>query len=97
MSSNINEVIRAVLFFLHHKILQAQNHLQQTKIKNTHKKHLREKTLLARLFAFYAFILLVLLVENKYFTQSQKTSFHVTKTIHFLPLPTKLDFIFMSP
>ena len=48
-SSNINEVIKTVLnfFFFYKKISQvqqtkdkAQNHLQRTKIKNAHKKHL---------------------------------------------------------
>ena len=46
------------LFFWQKKILhtpKAQNRLQQTKIKNRHKKHRREKKSFIRLFAFCAF------------------------------------------
>ena len=45
ISSNINEVIRSVLNFLifltkrFHKYKEAQNHLQETTIKNVYKKH----------------------------------------------------------
>ena len=45
-SSNVNEVIRAILNFLYPKISQAQkvqNAYKQTKIKNASKKHLRGK------------------------------------------------------
>ena len=45
-SSNINDVIRAILDFSiqkFHEHKKAQNAYKQTKIKNAHKKHLREK------------------------------------------------------
>ena len=59
LSSNINEVIRAVLNFLFFlpkdftstKSTKTLN--QRTKIKNALKKHLREKQSLIRLFAFF--------------------------------------------
>ena len=85
LSSNRNEVIRAVLFFFfHNKISQAQNRLQQTMIKkNTHKKHLREKKLLICLFAFCGSILLVLLVKTK--------SLNGLKKLVFMSLPVPLN------
>ena len=46
MSSNINEVIKAILnFFIwkFHNHKKAQNAYKQTKIKNAPKKHLRGK------------------------------------------------------
>ena len=46
VSSNINEVIRAILnFFIQkfHNHKKAQNAYKQTKIKNAYKKHLRRK------------------------------------------------------
>ena len=46
VSSNINEVIRAILnFFIQkfHNHKKAQNAYKRTKIKNAPKKHLREK------------------------------------------------------
>ena len=60
-SSNINEVIRAILnFFIQefHK-QKAQNAYKQTKIKNALKKHLRGKQSLIHLFAFLCFCLSV--------------------------------------
>ena len=60
-SSNINEVIRSVLnlfFFLQKDFTITKKHkttYSETKMKNTHKKHLRGKKLLIRLFAFCAF------------------------------------------
>ena len=43
ISSNVNEFIRAILsFFIYEKVLhKAQNGYKRTKIKNTHKKHLK--------------------------------------------------------
>ena len=69
MSSNVNEIIRAVLnSFFYKKILHApkaqkhkdatkqkHNTLQANKNKNTLKKHLRGKRSLIRVFGFCAF------------------------------------------
>ena len=71
-SSNVNEVIRAVLnslyfftkrFRMHqkHKSINTQpskstKRYKRTKIKNALKKHLRKKKLLIRLFAFLCFL-----------------------------------------
>ena len=55
ISSNINEVIRAILnFFIQklHNHKKAQNAYKQIKIKNAPKKHLRGKQSLICLFAF---------------------------------------------
>ena len=61
LSSNLNDVIRAILdFFIYEKVSQAQkarNAYKQTKIKNTLKKHLRGKKSLIRFFAFLYFCL----------------------------------------
>ena len=62
VSSNINEVIRAILnFFIQnfHTYKKAQNAYKRTKIKNAPKKHLRGKQSLIRLFSFLCFCLSV--------------------------------------
>ena len=89
-SSNINEVIRSVLnflfFFLQKDFTSTKKHktaYSEQKIKITHKKHLRRKKLLIRLFAFCAFILLVLLVKTK--------SLNGLKKLVFMSLPVPLN------
>ena len=82
-SSNINEVIRVVLFFFHNNISQAQNSLQRTKIKKYAQKSSKRKKLLIRLFAFCAFILLMLLVKTK--------SLNGLKKLVFMSLPVPLN------
>ena len=75
-SSNINEVIRAVFFFFfHNKISQAPNRLQPTKIKNTHKKHLKRKKV--------TYLRFVLLVKVK--------SLNGLKKLVFMSLPVPLN------
>ena len=84
-SSNINAVIRAVVFFFffHDKISQAQNRLQRTKIKKYAQKTSKKKKILIRLFAFCVFIRLVLLVKTK--------SLNGLKKLVFMSLPVPLN------
>ena len=83
-SSNINAVIRAVVFFFFHdKISQAQNRLQRTKIKKYAQKTSKKKKILIRLFAFCVFIRLVLLVKTK--------SLNGLKKLVFMSLPVPLN------
>ena len=62
-----------------HKLKTAYNNDK----KNTLKKHLREKKLLICLFAFCAFILLVLLIKTK--------SLNGLKKLVFMSLPVPLN------
>ena len=70
-------------FFFHNKISQAQNRLQRTEIKKYAQKTSKRKKLLIRLFAFCAFILLVLLIKTK--------SLNGLKKLVFMSLPVPLN------
>ena len=94
-SSNINEIIKAILNFFIQKFYnhkKAQNAYKRTKIKNALKKHLRGKKSLIPLFAFCAFawvslcllVLLVLLVRAKSFRK--KKGFRTALTSSFILL-----------
>ena len=87
-STNINEIIRAVLFILFHsKISQAQNHLQPTKIKKYAQKTSKRKKVTYSLICVLCFYTFSAFNKNKEFKRSQETSFYVFTS------PTKLDFI----
>ena len=85
-SSNINEVIWALIFFFIIRFHEHKATYSEQKWKNTHKKHLREKKLLIPLLAFCAFSAFS---KNKEFKRSQENSFYVFTS------PTKLEFICM--
>ena len=70
-------------FFFHNKTSQAQNRLQRTEIEKYAQKTSKRKKLLIRLFAFCAFILLVLLVKTK--------SLNGLKKLVFMSLPVPLN------
>ena len=90
---NINEVIRAVFVFFHNKISQAQNRLQQTKLKKHAQKTSKRKKVIYPLICVLRSYTFSAFSKNKEFKRFQKTSFYVTKTIHFFTSRTKLDFI----
>ena len=81
--TNDHKFSRAVFFFFHNKISQAQNRLQRTEIKKYAQKTSKRKKLLIRLFAFCAFILLVLLIKTK--------SLNGLKKLVFMSLPVPLN------
>ena len=80
--TNDHKFSRAVFFF-HNKTSQAKNRLQRTEIKKYAQKTSKRKKLLIRLFAFCAFILLVLLVKTK--------SLNGLKKLVFMSLPVPLN------
>ena len=95
ISSNINEVIRAVLFFFitrfHKRTLvtacSKQNRLQQTKIKKYAQKTSKRKKVTYPIICLFCFYIFSAFSKNKEFKRSQETSFYVFTS------PTKLDFI----
>ena len=80
-------------FFFHNKILHAQNCLQRTKIKKYAQKTSKRKKVIYSLICVLCSYTFSAFSKNKEFKRFQKTSFYVTKTIHFVTSPTKLDFI----
>ena len=95
ISSNINEVIRAVLFFFiirfHKRTLvtaySKQNRLQQTKIKKYAQKTSKRKKVTYSLICVLCFYTFSAFNKNKEFKRSQETSFYVFTS------SAKLDFI----
>ena len=80
-------------FFFHNKILHAQNCLHRTKIKKYSQKTSKRKKVIYPLICVLCSYTFSAFSKNKEFKRFQKTSFYVTKTIHFFTSPTKLDFI----
>ena len=89
-NSNINEVIRVVYLFIFFFTIRFHKHktaYSKQKLKNTHKKHLREKKVTYSLICVLCFYTFSAFSKNKEFKRSEETSFYVFTS------PTKLDFI----